>query len=79
MNMAIQQSAIYVCVYVNVYEHGNALSSPANFIFTIQAAVLTAIDALRSRPNVLLLTTSNVGEAIDVAFLDRADIKAHVG
>ena len=27
----------------------------------------------------MLLTTSNITEAIDVAFLDRADIKAYLG
>ena len=42
-------------------------------------AVLTAIDALRARPNVLLLATSNVSEAIDVAFVDRADLKCYIG
>lgn len=42
-------------------------------------AVLTAIDALRGKPNVLLLTTSNISGAIDVAFVDRADVKAFVG
>jgi hypothetical protein len=41
--------------------------------------VLTAIDALRGKPNVLLLTTSNISGAIDVAFVDRADVKAFVG
>lgn len=38
-------------------------------------AVLTAIDALRARPNVMLLATSNVLTAIDAAFLDRADVR----
>ncbi|CAN0407888.1 unnamed protein product, partial [Ectocarpus sp. 13 AM-2016] len=33
------------------------------------------IDNLRERDNVLVLTTSNVSEAIDLAFVDRADIK----
>ena len=33
------------------------------------------IDNLRERDNVLILTTSNVSEAIDLAFFDRADIK----
>ena len=33
------------------------------------------IDNLRERDNVLILTTSNVSEAIDLAFVDRADIK----
>lgn len=46
-------------------------SEPSDAVRVVNA-VLTAIDALRTRPNVLLLTTSNVCEAIDVAFVDRA-------
>lgn len=30
-------------------------------------------------PNVLVLTTSNITEAIDLAFVDRADIKQYIG
>lgn len=37
--------------------------------------VIIQIDNLRERDNVLILTTSNVSEAIDLAFVDRADIK----
>ncbi|CAN0423920.1 unnamed protein product, partial [Ectocarpus sp. 8 AP-2014] len=37
------------------------------------------IDNLRERDNVLVLTTSNVSEAIDLAFVDRADIKQYIG
>lgn len=42
-------------------------------------AVLTQLDRLRRLPNVLVLTTSNVTGAIDVAFVDRADLKRLVG
>ncbi|KOB66460.1 AAA family ATPase [Operophtera brumata] len=42
-------------------------------------ALLTELDRLKRCPNVLVLTTSNVTGAIDVAFADRADIKRHVG
>jgi SpoVK/Ycf46/Vps4 family AAA+-type ATPase len=38
-------------------------------------ALLTQLDQLRHFPNVMVLTTSNITEAIDVAFVDRADIK----
>lgn len=38
-------------------------------------ALLTQLDQLRRFPNVMVLTTSNITEAIDVAFVDRADIK----
>ncbi|XP_046849748.1 pachytene checkpoint protein 2 homolog [Xenia sp. Carnegie-2017] len=30
-------------------------------------------------PNVIILTTSNITRAIDVAFVDRADIKQYIG
>ncbi len=42
-------------------------------------ALLTQIDALKKNPNAMVLTTSNITEAIDVAFVDRADIKAYIG
>ncbi|CAM9782428.1 unnamed protein product [Chrysoparadoxa australica] len=42
-------------------------------------AVLTQIDNLRARTNVLVLTTSNITGAIDLAFVDRADLKQHIG
>jgi SpoVK/Ycf46/Vps4 family AAA+-type ATPase len=42
-------------------------------------ALLTQLDQLRRFPNVMVLTTSNITEAIDVAFVDRADIKVRAG
>lgn len=42
-------------------------------------ALLTQLDRLRRRRNVLVMATSNITEAIDVAFIDRADIKQFVG
>ena len=42
-------------------------------------ALLTQVDGLKSRPNAMVLTTSNITEAIDLAFVDRADIKAYIG
>ncbi|KAI5709675.1 hypothetical protein M8J76_013142 [Diaphorina citri] len=42
-------------------------------------AVLTQIDQLKKYPNVLIFTTSNLTGAIDLAFLDRADIKQYIG
>lgn len=38
-------------------------------------ALLTQLDRLKQRSNVLVLTTSNLPSAIDAAFVDRADIK----
>ena len=53
-------------------------AEPSDAIRVVNA-LLTQIDGLKSRPNAMVLTTSNITEAIDVAFVDRADIKAYVG
>jgi len=53
-------------------------SEPSDAIRAVNA-LLTQLDALRRHPNVMLLTTSNITEAVDLAFVDRADIKAFVG
>lgn len=42
-------------------------------------AVLTQLDKLKQRKNVLIMTTSNISQSIDNAFVDRADIKQYVG
>ncbi|GAA98901.1 uncharacterized protein L969DRAFT_51188 [Mixia osmundae IAM 14324] len=41
-------------------------------------ALLTQLDQLRRRRNVLVLATSNLAQAIDPAFLDRADMKQYI-
>jgi hypothetical protein len=38
-----------------------------------------SLDCLRSFPNVLLLTTSNLTSSVNVKFLDRANLKVSVG
>ena len=42
-------------------------------------AVLTSLDALKRRPNVLVLCTSNMQSAIDPAFRDRVDLQIFLG
>ncbi|KAM0940849.1 putative ClpA/B family, AAA+ ATPase domain, ATPase, AAA-type, core [Dioscorea sansibarensis] len=53
-------------------------SEPSDSIRVVNA-LLTQMDRLKSWPNVIILTTSNITAAIDIAFVDRADIKAYVG
>ncbi|PRW58109.1 pachytene checkpoint 2-like protein [Chlorella sorokiniana] len=53
-------------------------SEPADAIRAVNA-LLTRLDQLKAAPNVMVLTTSNITEAIDLAFVDRADIKAYIG
>ena len=52
-------------------------SEPSDAIRVVNA-LLTQLDLLKRHSNVLILTTSNITEAIDVAFVDRADIKQYV-
>lgn len=49
-------------------------SEPSDAIRAVNA-LLTHLDALRRHRNVMVLCTSNLPEAMDVAFIDRADIK----
>jgi SpoVK/Ycf46/Vps4 family AAA+-type ATPase len=42
-------------------------------------SLLTSLDRLRSFPNVLVLATTNLTGSVDAAFLDRVDLKLHIG
>ena len=53
-------------------------SEPSDAIRVVNA-LLTQLDSIKNAPNVLILTTSNITGAIDLAFVDRADIKQYVG
>lgn len=53
-------------------------TEPSDAIRVVNA-LLTQLDRLKHRKNVLIMTTSNITESIDTAFIDRADIKQYVG
>ena len=53
-------------------------NEPSDAIRVVNA-LLTQIDRLKRYPNVFILTTSNLTGAIDLAFVDRADIKQYIG
>lgn len=57
----------------------SALSSaePSDSMRVVNA-VLTQLDQLQRFPNVLTLTTSNLSQSIDSAFVDRADLKQFI-
>ena len=66
-----------VCVLIDEVESLTAArksamagSEPSDAIRVVNA-VLTQIDQIKRFPNVILLTTSNVTGAIDLAFVDR--------
>lgn len=53
-------------------------SEPSDSLRVVNA-VLTQLDQLRKYSNVLVLTTSNLTSTIDLAFVDRADLKQFIG
>ncbi|XP_062500727.1 pachytene checkpoint protein 2 homolog [Corticium candelabrum] len=76
---------LLICVLIDEVESLTAARSaaikgtdPSDAIRVVNA-FLTQIDRIKKHSNVLILTTSNVTGAIDVAFVDRADIKHYIG
>ncbi|XP_037532920.1 pachytene checkpoint protein 2 homolog [Nematolebias whitei] len=53
-------------------------TEPSDAIRVVNS-VLTQLDQIKQHSNVVILTTSNVTEKIDLAFVDRADIKQYIG
>ncbi|KAJ3072724.1 Pachytene checkpoint protein 2 [Podochytrium sp. JEL0797] len=75
----------FVCVLIDEVESLTAARKaacsgmePSDAIRVVNA-LLTQIDSLKRKRNVLILTTSNITEAIDLAFVDRADLKLLIG
>lgn len=75
----------FVCVLIDEVESLTAArkaaasgADPSDAIRVVNA-LLTQIDQIKKRKNVLILTTSNITQAIDLAFVDRADIKQYIG
>ena len=74
-----------ICVLIDEVEsltsaRKNAMSGsePSDAIRVVNA-LLSQLDSIKNASNVLILTTSNITGAIDLAFVDRADIKQYVG
>ncbi|KAG3008220.1 Pachytene checkpoint protein 2 [Phytophthora cactorum] len=81
----VEDEESLVCVLIDEVESLTAArksavsgSEPSDAIRVVNA-LLTQLDSLKRYSNVLILTTSNITEAIDVAFVDRADIKQYIG
>ncbi|XP_015599937.1 pachytene checkpoint protein 2 homolog [Cephus cinctus] len=85
IKILLQNPKALVCVLIDEVEslaHARKAcingTEPSDSIRVVNA-LLTQLDQLKRYPNVLILTTSNVTEAIDLAFVDRADIKQFIG
>ena len=81
----IEDNQALVCVLIDEVESLTAArksalngQEPSDAIRVVNA-FLTQIDQIKRYPNVIILTTSNITGAIDLAFVDRADIKQYIG
>lgn len=74
----------FVCILIDEVEsltvsrQTSVGAEPSDAVRVVNA-LLTQLDQIKKEKNVLILTTSNLSEAIDAAFLDRADIKQFIG
>lgn len=85
IKVLLEDSESLVCILIDEVESlAHARKSctngtePSDSIRVVNA-LLTQLDQIKRYKNVLILTTSNVTEAIDLAFVDRADIKQFIG
>lgn len=81
INDIIENKDILVCVLLDEVEslahaRNQCLSGvePSDSIRVVNA-LLTQLDQIKRNSNVLIFATSNITETIDLAFIDRADIK----
>lgn len=73
-----------VCVLIDeveslAYQRSAMSSNEPRDAMRVVNAVLTQLDDIKACPNVLILATSNLAHSIDLAFLDRADIRQYIG
>ncbi|BFF89831.1 pachytene checkpoint protein 2 homolog [Drosophila madeirensis] len=73
-----------VCLLIDeveslAYARSSMNSNEPRDAMRVVNALLTHLDEIKTRPNVLILATSNLAQSIDLAFLDRADIRQYIG
>lgn len=80
----IAQPKSLVCVLIDevesiAYARESMSGQEPKDAMRVVNALLTQLDSIKESPNVLILATSNLASNIDLAFLDRADIKQCIG
>ena len=79
----IDDPCAFVCVLIDEVESlaaaRKASSNEPSDAIRVVNAVLTQIDTIKQHSNVIIMTTSNITGTIDLAFVDRADIKQYIG
>lgn len=80
----ISQPNSLVCVLIDevesiAYARSSMSGQEPKDAMRVVNALLTQLDSLKNHPNVIILATSNLASTIDLAFIDRADIKQFIG
>ncbi|EDW34506.1 GL21543 [Drosophila persimilis] len=73
-----------VCLLIDeveslAYARSSMNSNEPRDAMRVVNALLTHLDEIKTHPNVLILATSNLAQSIDLAFLDRADLREYIG
>jgi SpoVK/Ycf46/Vps4 family AAA+-type ATPase len=81
----LEDGDAFVCILIDEVESLTAArraalsgNEPSDAVRVVNA-LLTQLDQLKRYKNALVLTTSNLLQAIDPAFVDRVDIKQYIG
>lgn len=80
----VSQPNALVCVLIDevesiAYARSSMSGQEPKDAMRVVNALLTQLDSLKHYPNVIILATSNLASTIDLAFIDRADIKQFIG
>jgi hypothetical protein len=83
-DMLSEDPSAFLCVLIDEVEslassRNTASSGDPSDAMRAVNSLLTSLDRLRSFPNVLVLATTNLTGAVDEAFVDRVDLKIHIG
>ncbi|ETW30249.1 hypothetical protein PFFCH_02265, partial [Plasmodium falciparum FCH/4] len=80
-----EENDIFICLLIDEVESLSAdrkrsieSTDPSDTVRVVNT-LLTQIDSLKYYHNTLILTTSNISEMIDEAFIDRVDLKQFIG
>jgi SpoVK/Ycf46/Vps4 family AAA+-type ATPase len=82
-DMVQDDPSTLVCVLIDEVEslasaRGNSSGDPSDAMRAVNS-LLTSLDRLRTFSNVIVLATTNLTGSVDAAFVDRVDLKMHIG
>ena len=83
-DMLLDDPKTFICVLIDEVEslaatRGTSNGGDPSDAMRAVNSLLTSLDRLRSFDNVLILATTNLTGSVDAAFVDRVDLKIHIG